>query len=263
VSKWPWLCWDWARLPCVPSLRIHKGRHIYAITIVTGTPLPSQPSPWRLWLYEGKRMAGHHLAHMPRCTLGSQESCASRVGPRPNNGCHMSWSPTLGEQASPSTASHPLYFYTIHWVSNLIIRVSTFCDQGSGDFWAQPAKIRPFTTSTGFLRIILVANLLPLIWTGQYPIFFFKCRLLHCNDNQPRPWALISKPVFQCSKIMKCNNEAKTSHVRHSPTSLQRTNNLNPRTIWIKPDEIRLFYNSSGEKSCSSKWLPVEIRFSF
>ena len=33
---------------------------------------------------------------------------------------------------------------------------------------------------------------------------------------------------------MKCNNEAKVSLVCHSPTatSLQRTNNLNPRTIW-------------------------------
>ena len=26
------------------------------------------------------------------------------------------------------------------------------CVQGSGDFWAQPAKILPFTTSTGFLQ---------------------------------------------------------------------------------------------------------------
>jgi hypothetical protein len=26
-----------------------------------------------------------------------------------------------------------------------------------------------------------------------------------------------SKPVFQCSKIMKCSNEAKASFVRHSP----------------------------------------------
>jgi hypothetical protein len=25
--------------------------------------------------------------------------------------------------------------------------------QGSGDFWAQPAKTRPFTTSTGLFRI--------------------------------------------------------------------------------------------------------------
>ena len=39
--------------------------------------------------------------------------------------------------------------------------------QGSGDFWTQPAKIRPFTTSTGFFRFWRVANLLPLIWTGQ------------------------------------------------------------------------------------------------
>jgi hypothetical protein len=30
---------------------------------------------------------------------------------------------------------------------------------------------------------------------------------------------------------------------------------------WIKLDEIRLFHNSSGWKSSSSKWLPVEIRY--
>jgi hypothetical protein len=45
-------------------------------------------------------------------------------------------------------------------------------EQGSGDFWDQPAKIHPFTTSTSFLRIWPVANLMPFIWTGQYPIFF-------------------------------------------------------------------------------------------
>jgi hypothetical protein len=44
--------------------------------------------------------------------------------------------------------------------------------QGTEGFWAQPTKIRPFTTFTGFFRIWPGANLLPLIWTGQYPIFF-------------------------------------------------------------------------------------------
>ena len=44
----------------------------------------------------------------------------------------------------------------------------------SGDFWAQPAKVRSFTTSTCFFRIWSVANLLPFIWTGQYPIFVFQ-----------------------------------------------------------------------------------------
>jgi hypothetical protein len=34
-------------------------------------------------------------------------------------------------------------------------------------------KSAPFTTSTGSFRICLVANLLPLIWTGQYPMYFF------------------------------------------------------------------------------------------
>ena len=38
-------------------------------------------------------------------------------------------------------------------------------------------------------------------------------------------WALISKPVFQCSKIMKCNNEGKASHVRHSPNHYKPTTN--------------------------------------
>jgi hypothetical protein len=33
---------------------------------------------------------------------------------------------------------------------------------------------------------------------------------------------LISKPVFQCSKIMNCNNEAKAS-LRHSPNRYKLT----------------------------------------
>jgi hypothetical protein len=45
--------------------------------------------------------------------------------------------------------------------------------QGWGDFWAQPAKIHPFTTSTGVSRILPFANLLPFIWTGQYPLYIF------------------------------------------------------------------------------------------
>ena len=68
--------------------------------------------------------------------------------------------------------------------------------QGSGDFWAQPAKICPFTTSTGFFRIWPLANLLPLIWTGQYPLsiyifilfyIFFKCRLISSSFNSNVP----------------------------------------------------------------------------
>jgi hypothetical protein len=109
--------------------------------------------------------------------------------------------------------------------------------QDSGDFWAQPAKIRPFTTSTGFPRNCLVANLLPFIWTSQYPIFFSSAGwlLLHYNDNRPRTWALISKPVFQCSKIMKCNNEAKASPVCHSLYRYKAYNGqitYTPRTKW-------------------------------
>ena len=60
-------------------------------------------------------------------------------------------------------------------------------------------KSAPFTTSTGFFGIWPVANLLPFTWTAQYPISFSKCRLIlfvHCNDNRPRTWAFISKPVF-------------------------------------------------------------------
>jgi hypothetical protein len=51
-------------------------------------------------------------------------------------------------------------------------------NQGLGDFWAQTAKIHPFTTSTGFSRILPVANLLPLIWTGQFLYIFFKFWLI-------------------------------------------------------------------------------------
>jgi hypothetical protein len=40
---------------------------------------------------------------------------------------------------------------------------------------------------------------------------------------------LISKPVFQCSKVMKCNNEAKASHVRHSPNCYKLTTYILPK----------------------------------
>jgi len=62
-----------------------------------------------------------------------------------------------------------------------------------------------------------------LEWPISY--IFFKCQLnrLHCNDNRPRTWALISKPVFQRSKIMKCNKEEKASLVRHSPNRYKPT----------------------------------------
>ena len=43
--------------------------------------------------------------------------------------------------------------------------------QGSGDFWAQPSKIRPFTTSTGFSRIWPGCKLVA-INLDRSPIFF-------------------------------------------------------------------------------------------
>jgi hypothetical protein len=122
----------------------------------------------------------------------------------------------------PSCISSPLAYISkaphYQWLDSVL--VTRGLRQHLGDLGAQPAKTRPFTTSTGFLRISPVANLLPLIWTNQYyPIFFPSAGwfLLHCNDNWPRTWALISKSVFQCSKSMRCNDEAKVSHVCHSP----------------------------------------------
>jgi hypothetical protein len=38
-------------------------------------------------------------------------------------------------------------------VTCAIYAIMSLYRQGSGDFSAQPAKIRPFTTSTGFSRI--------------------------------------------------------------------------------------------------------------
>ena len=38
-----------------------------------------------------------------------------------------------------------------------------------------------------------------------------------------RTWAMIRKPVFQCSKIMKCNNEAKALLLCHSPNRYKPT----------------------------------------
>jgi hypothetical protein len=59
----------------------------------------------------------------------------------------------------------------------------------------------------------------------QVPADFF----FIVNDNRPRTWALISKPVFQCSEIMKCNNEAKASHVCHPPNRYKPTTDIYPK----------------------------------
>ena len=84
----------------------------------------------------------------------------------------------------------------------------------SGFYWLQtccrsfgPANILYFSSSAGYF-------------------------LLHFNDNRPRTSALVSKLVFQCSKIMKCNNEAKASPVRHSPKRYKHATDIepNPRT---------------------------------
>jgi hypothetical protein len=40
---------------------------------------------------------------------------------------------------------------------------------------------------------------------------------------------LISKPVSQCSKTMKCNNEANASLVRHSPNRYKVETDISPK----------------------------------
>ena len=66
-----------------------------------------------------------------------------------------------------------IMYCTLVLVSVQIAQVSGF-----GRLLCSTSKIHPFTTSTGFFSVWPVANLLPLIWTGQYPIFFSKCRLI-------------------------------------------------------------------------------------
>ena len=50
--------------------------------------------------------------------------------------------------------------------------------QGSGDFWAQPAKIRPFTTSTGFFQDLTGCKLVAIHLDRPISYIFFKCRLI-------------------------------------------------------------------------------------
>jgi hypothetical protein len=88
--------------------------------------------------------------------------------------CHVS-------RSVQTRVRFPAGAYFVFWnlkISCVDILKLVWYEQGSGEFWAPPAKIRPFTTSTSFIRISLVANLLPLIWTGRYCIPFFKCRLI-------------------------------------------------------------------------------------
>jgi hypothetical protein len=109
--------------------------------------------------------------------------------------------------------------------------------QGSGDFWAQPAKIRPFKTSTGFPMIWPVANLLPFIWTGQYPVFFFQVPanfffIVMTTGQELGHWwvSRFSNVVKLWNAIMQ--QKLRMFAIHQTATSLQRTYNLNPRTTW-------------------------------
>ena len=111
----------------------------------------------------------------------------------------------------------------------------------SGDFWAQPAKTRPFTTSTGFFfsSIWPVANLLPYIWTGQHPVcvFFFQCRLKLFFIVMTTSQELGHWQVSRFSNVAKLRNAKMKQKLRlfvihQTATSLKRTGNLNPRTRW-------------------------------
>ena len=97
--------------------------------------------------------------------------------------------------------------------------------------------LRPFTTSTGFPRIWPVANLLPFMWTGLYPIIFF-----HVPDNfffivtttgQELGHWLVSR-FSNLAKLWNAIMKEKLHMfaIHQTATSSQWTNYLNPRTSW-------------------------------
>ena len=100
--------------------------------------------------------------------------------------------------------------------------------QGSGDYWAQPANIPPLHNFYEFFQDLTGCKLVAINLDRPVSyIYIFQVLAIlffHCNDNQPRTWALISKPVFQCRNIKKCNNEANASHVHHLGKLLQAYN---------------------------------------
>ena len=133
--------------------------------------------------------------------------------------------PTDTRGLSPMNWGGPIYSH--RWTCGV---------HGSGDFWAQPPKIRPFTTSTGFLRIWPVANLLPFIWTGQYPIFFSKFWLIPSFIVMTTGQELGHRYVSRFSNVAKLWNAIMKQKLRmfaihQIVTSLQRTK-LKPRTRW-------------------------------
>jgi hypothetical protein len=110
--------------------------------------------------------------------------------------------------------------------------------QGSGDFWAQPAKKHPFTTSTGFLKIWPVANLLPFIWTGQYiyiyifqvPANFFF--IVTTTSQELGHWQV--SQFYNVAKLWNAIMKQKLRMfiIHQTVISLQHTYNSNLRTIW-------------------------------
>ena len=103
-------------------------------------------------------------------------------------------------------------------------------DQGSGDFWAQPAQIRPFTTFTG-CNLVAIHLDQPISYCfSQVPANFFF--ILMTTDQELGHWLVsrFSDVENLWNAIMK--QKFCMFVIHQTATSLQRTNNVNPRTRW-------------------------------
>ena len=96
----------------------------------------------------------------------------------------------------------------------------SYCIRVAGDFWAQPPKIHPFTTSTG-CKLVAIHLDWPIsyVFFRQVPASFFF--IVMTTGQELGHWKV--SRFFQCSKIMKCSNEAKVLHVRHLPFTIHHS----------------------------------------
>ena len=202
-----------------------------------------------------------------------------RPAPVPGGQCDQQTNRKLGRQQACENVpqawrSHAVLSNNATCISGLIIFLVNPLDAQNrvqDTFWAQPAKTRPFTTSTGFLLISPVANLLPSIWTGQYPIIFFQVPtnyffIVTTSGQELGYWYVsrFSNVARLWNAIMK--QKLCMFVVHQTAISLQCTKHLNPRTRWYpalhEPNRIKPTYVTShpGKNPPPQSSYRLEIR---
>ena len=242
------LCEQQVFITSADELRGYLGRYFGFLVQKASPLLPPSPAPPR-----PAPVPGGQCDQQTNRKLGRQQAC---------------------ENVPQAWRSHAVLSNNATCISGLIIFLVNPLDAQNrvqDTFWAQPAKTRPFTTSTGFLLISPVANLLPSIWTGQYPIIFFQVPtnyffIVTTSGQELGYWYVsrFSNVARLWNAIMK--QKLCMFIVHQTAISLQCTKHLNPRTRWYpalhEPNRIKPAYVTShpGKNPPPQSSYRLEIR---